>query len=72
MPSSSARQAEPSPCRIRAAVRTAPAHRSARSPRLSACGASQSILSLHAQLRDGPEVEISRRQARLFKTKMSI
>jgi hypothetical protein len=25
-----------------------------------------------AQLRDGPEVEISRRQARLFKTKMSI
>jgi two-component system LytT family response regulator len=27
---------------------------------------------LHAQLRDGPEVEISRRQARLFKTKMSI
>lgn len=27
---------------------------------------------LHAQLRDGPEVEISRRQARLFKSKMSI
>jgi two-component system, LytTR family, response regulator len=27
---------------------------------------------LHAQLRDGPEVEISRRQARLFKTQMSI
>jgi two-component system, LytTR family, response regulator len=27
---------------------------------------------LHAQLRDGPEVEISRRQARLFKNKMSI
>jgi two-component system LytT family response regulator len=27
---------------------------------------------LHAQLRDGSEVEISRRQARLFKTKMSI
>jgi two-component system LytT family response regulator len=27
---------------------------------------------LHAQLRDGPEVEISRRQARLFKTRMSI
>jgi two-component system LytT family response regulator len=27
---------------------------------------------LHAQLRNGPEVEISRRQARLFKTKMSI
>jgi len=27
---------------------------------------------LHAQLRDGPEVEISRRQARLLKTKMSI
>ena len=27
---------------------------------------------LHAQLRDGPEVEISRRQARLFKLKMSI
>ena len=27
---------------------------------------------LHAQLKDGPEVEISRRQARLFKTKMSI
>jgi two-component system, LytTR family, response regulator len=27
---------------------------------------------LHAQLRDGPEVEISRRQARLFKIKMSI
>jgi two-component system, LytTR family, response regulator len=27
---------------------------------------------LHAQLRAGPEVEISRRQARLFKTKMSI
>jgi two-component system LytT family response regulator len=27
---------------------------------------------LHAQLREGPEVEISRRQARLFKTKMSI
>jgi len=27
---------------------------------------------LHAQLRDGPEVEISRRQARLFRTKMSI
>jgi two-component system LytT family response regulator len=27
---------------------------------------------LHAQLRDGPEVEISRRQARLFKMKMSI
>jgi two-component system LytT family response regulator len=27
---------------------------------------------LHAQLRGGPEVEISRRQARLFKTKMSI
>jgi two-component system LytT family response regulator len=27
---------------------------------------------LHAQLRDGPEVEISRRQARLFKTKLSI
>jgi two-component system, LytTR family, response regulator len=27
---------------------------------------------LHAQLRDGPEVEISRRQARMFKIKMSI
>jgi two-component system LytT family response regulator len=27
---------------------------------------------LHAQLRDGPEVEISRRQSRLFKVKMSI
>ena len=27
---------------------------------------------LHAQLRDGLEVEISRRQARLFKTKMSV
>jgi two-component system, LytTR family, response regulator len=27
---------------------------------------------LHAKLRDGPEVEISRRQARLFKAKMSI
>lgn len=27
---------------------------------------------LHAQMRDGPEVEISRRQARLFKSKMSI
>jgi two-component system LytT family response regulator len=27
---------------------------------------------LHAQLRGGPEVEISRRQARLFKSKMSI
>jgi two-component system LytT family response regulator len=27
---------------------------------------------LHAQLRDGPEVQISRRQARLFKTKMSV
>jgi two-component system LytT family response regulator len=27
---------------------------------------------LHAQLRDGPEVEISRRQTRVFKTKMSI
>ena len=27
---------------------------------------------LHAQLRDGPEIEISRRQARLFKTKLSI
>jgi two-component system LytT family response regulator len=27
---------------------------------------------LHAQLRDGPEVEISRRQTRLFKIKMSI
>jgi two-component system, LytTR family, response regulator len=27
---------------------------------------------LHAQLRDGPEVEISRRQAQLFKIKMSI
>jgi two-component system LytT family response regulator len=27
---------------------------------------------LHAQLRDGPEVEISRRQARLFKIRMSI
>ena len=27
---------------------------------------------LHAQLRDGPEVEVSRRQARLFKTRMSI
>jgi two-component system, LytTR family, response regulator len=27
---------------------------------------------LHAQLRDGPEVEVSRRQARLFKNKMSI
>ena len=27
---------------------------------------------LHAQLRDGPEVEISRRQARVFKTKLSI
>ena len=27
---------------------------------------------LHAQLRGGPEVEISRRQARLFKTKMSV
>lgn len=27
---------------------------------------------LHAQLREGPEVEISRRQTRLFKSKMSI
>jgi two-component system LytT family response regulator len=27
---------------------------------------------LHAQLRNGPEVEISRRQARLFKIKMSV
>jgi two-component system, LytTR family, response regulator len=27
---------------------------------------------LHAQLRDGPEIEISRRQARLFKTQMGI
>jgi two-component system, LytTR family, response regulator len=27
---------------------------------------------LHAQLRDGPEVEISRRQSRLFKAKMTI
>jgi two-component system, LytTR family, response regulator len=27
---------------------------------------------LHVQLRDGPEVEISRRQARLFKSQMSI
>jgi two-component system, LytTR family, response regulator len=27
---------------------------------------------LHAQLRDGPEVEISRRQARMFKSKMSV
>jgi two-component system LytT family response regulator len=27
---------------------------------------------LHAQLRDGPEVQISRRQARLFKAKMSV
>jgi two-component system LytT family response regulator len=27
---------------------------------------------LHAQLRDGPEVEISRRQARLFKARMSV
>lgn len=27
---------------------------------------------LHAQLREGPEVEISRRQSRLFKTQMSI
>jgi two-component system LytT family response regulator len=27
---------------------------------------------LHAQLRDGPEVEISHRQARLFKAKMSV
>jgi two-component system LytT family response regulator len=27
---------------------------------------------LHAQLRDGPEVEISRRQARLFKAKLSV
>jgi two-component system LytT family response regulator len=27
---------------------------------------------LHAQLREGPEVEISRRQARLFKSRMSI
>ena len=27
---------------------------------------------LHAQLRDGPEVEISRRQARLFKERTSI
>jgi two-component system LytT family response regulator len=27
---------------------------------------------LHAQLRDGPEVEVSRRQARLFKAKMGI
>ena len=27
---------------------------------------------LHAQLREGPEVEISRRQARLFKVKMSV
>jgi two-component system LytT family response regulator len=27
---------------------------------------------LHAQLRNGPEVEISRRQARLFKAKMSV
>jgi two-component system, LytTR family, response regulator len=27
---------------------------------------------LHAQIREGPEVEISRRQTRLFKTKMSI
>jgi two-component system, LytTR family, response regulator len=27
---------------------------------------------LHVQLRDGPEVEISRRQARLFRSQMSI
>jgi two-component system LytT family response regulator len=27
---------------------------------------------LHVQLRDGPEVEISRRQARLFKTRMNV
>jgi two-component system LytT family response regulator len=27
---------------------------------------------LHVQLRDGPEIEISRRQARVFKTKMSV
>jgi two-component system LytT family response regulator len=27
---------------------------------------------LHVQLREGPEVEISRRQARLFKTQMGI
>ena len=27
---------------------------------------------LHVQLRDGPEVEISRRQARLFREQMSI
>ena len=27
---------------------------------------------LHVQLRDGPEVEISRRQARLFRTRMSV
>jgi len=27
---------------------------------------------LHVQLRDGPEVEISRRQARLFRSRMSI
>jgi two-component system, LytTR family, response regulator len=27
---------------------------------------------LHVQLRDGPEVEISRRQARVFRTQMSV
>jgi two-component system LytT family response regulator len=27
---------------------------------------------LHVQLREGPEVEISRRQARLFKSQLSI
>jgi two-component system LytT family response regulator len=27
---------------------------------------------LHVQLRDGPEVEISRRQARLFKMRMNV
>jgi len=27
---------------------------------------------LHVQLRDGPEVEISRRQARLFRSQLSI
>ena len=27
---------------------------------------------LHVQLRDGPEVEISRRQARLFRTRMNV
>ena len=27
---------------------------------------------LHVQLKDGPEVEISRRQARLFKSRMNV